>query len=210
MDKACKKTEYPGKHDLEWHIVEYCSQTLASIKTAGLFGYRYASEEELLDETDRIGGLLDKKGISLELMKQGEGRALVYVYRRSHLMRDFGKEEVKQLLGYFGYPVEKGLPEVIACLKERLSQVRQSTDGSVHELTYEFPHEIGLFLGYPVEDVKGFIENKGRNCLCCGCWKVYCNACEKQTLFRQFEQCRRLYVYLHEQGRGLLKLTVQA
>ena len=24
-----------------------------------------------------------------------------------------------------------------------------------------FPHEIGLFLGYPPEDVLGFIENKG-------------------------------------------------
>lgn len=206
MDKVCQKTGYPVKHDLEWHIVEYCSQTLASIKTAGLFGYRYASEEELHYEADRIGGLLDRKGISLELMKLEEGRALIYVYRRSHLMRDFGQEEIKQLLGYFGYPVEKGLPEIIGCLKQRLSQVRQLPDG----LDHEFPHEIGLFLGYPVEDVRGFIENKGKNCLCCGCWKVYCNACEKQTLFRQFEQCRRLYVYLHEQGRGLLKLTVQA
>ena len=35
----------------------------------------------------------------------------------------------------------------------------------------EFPHEIGLFLGYPPEDVQGFLEN--RLCKCVGCWKVY-------------------------------------
>ena len=42
-----------------------------------------------------------------------------------------------------------------------------------------FPHEIGLFLGYPFEDVMGFIENKGENYLCSGCWKVY--SCEQDA-----------------------------
>ncbi len=27
----------------------------------------------------------------------------------------------------------------------------------------EFPHEIGLFLGYPLHDVIGFIFNRGKN-----------------------------------------------
>ena len=35
-----------------------------------------------------------------------------------------------------------------------------------------FPHELGLLLGYPVEDVLGFIRNEGRNYLYCGYWKV--------------------------------------
>lgn len=36
-----------------------------------------------------------------------------------------------------------------------------------------FPHEIGLFLSYPPEDVRGFIEHKGHESKCEGCWKVY-------------------------------------
>jgi hypothetical protein len=35
------------------------------------------------------------------------------------------------------------------------------------------PHEIGIFLGYPLDDVKGFIKNKGKNYLINGYWKVY-------------------------------------
>ena len=52
----------------------------------------------------------------------------------------------------------------------------------------DFPHEVGLFLGYPVEDVIGFIENKGKNCLCCGCWKCYSNACAAQKAFDKFRK----------------------
>ncbi|MDR2181994.1 MAG: DUF3793 family protein [Treponema sp.] len=53
----------------------------------------------------------------------------------------------------------------------------------------EFPHEVGLFLGYPPEDVAGFIRNKGRNCKCCGVWKVYGDEERAQSLFREFGAC---------------------
>ena len=46
-----------------------------------------------------------------------------------------------------------------------------------------FPHEIGLFLGYPLGDVIGFIDNGGKNSRCTGCWKVYCNECEAMRTF---------------------------
>lgn len=37
-----------------------------------------------------------------------------------------------------------------------------------------FPHEIGLFLGYPPEDVQGFLADPGGGrCKLCGHWKVY-------------------------------------
>ena len=37
----------------------------------------------------------------------------------------------------------------------------------------DFPHEIGVFLGYPLEDVVGFIRHRGKCFTCCGCWKSY-------------------------------------
>ena len=32
---------------------------------------------------------------------------------------------------------------------------------------------MGIFLGYPVDDVAGFINHCGNNCKACGQWKVY-------------------------------------
>ncbi len=54
----------------------------------------------------------------------------------------------------------------------------------------EFPHEIGIFLGYPLEDVDGFITHQGENCKLCGCWKVYGNVEQARRTFANYEKCR--------------------
>lgn len=71
-----------------------------------------------------------------------------------------------------------------------------------------FPHEIGLFLGYPVEDVKGFIENKGENCVKCGAWKVYCNPEEKMHFFCKMKRCTEAYMRFFNNGMEISKMTV--
>lgn len=73
-----------------------------------------------------------------------------------------------------------------------------------------FPHEIGLFLGYPLGDVEGFIRNRGQNCKCAGCWKVYCNELEAQKRFARIQKCRKVYARLWAQGRSVWQLTVAA
>ena len=75
------------------------------------------------------------------------------------------------------YILPKGLDKG-SCL-ERLKSRLMHTD--------EFPHEIGIFLGYPLDDVKGFIDNAGQNSKCTGCWKVYCNECEAIKTFAKFK-----------------------
>ena len=70
------------------------------------------------------------------------------------------------------------------------------------------PHEVGLFLGYPLADVVGFIENEGKNCKCAGCWKVYGNEAAARRRFAQFKACRYIYAYQFQNGRTLSQLTV--
>ena len=55
----------------------------------------------------------------------------------------------------------------------------------------DFPHEVGLFLGYPAEDVRGFIENRAAGCKCVGCWKVYGDVNAAKMRFASFEKCTR-------------------
>ena len=74
----------------------------------------------------------------------------------------------------------------------------------------DFPHEIGVFLDYPLGDVIGFIENSGHNYKCSGCWKVYCDECESRRLFAMYQKCRDIYTRLYEQGRSVFQLTVAA
>lgn len=54
------------------------------------------------------------------------------------------------------------------------------------------PHEIGLFLGFPYDDVHGFIENKGRNYLYSGYWKVYYNLKIALNTFEKYDVSKKI------------------
>ena len=73
-----------------------------------------------------------------------------------------------------------------------------------------FPHEIGVFLDYPLKDVEGFIENKGKNFKISGMWKVYANENETEKLFARYRKCREIYIRLWKQGKSVMQLTVAA
>ena len=72
----------------------------------------------------------------------------------------------------------------------------------------EFPHEIGLFLSYPPEDVLGFILNKACNHKCVGCWKVYSDEQAAKCIFRRYKKCSKIYSQQWEQGKSIEQLTV--
>ena len=57
--------------------------------------------------------------------------------------------------------------------------------------------------GYPVEDVEGFIENKGHNYLYAGYWKVYGHVEEKKALFNRYEEARKVLIQLLASGRSV-------
>ena len=64
----------------------------------------------------------------------------------------------------------------------------------------DFPHELGVLLGYPVGDVKGFIENKGQNFLCCGYWKVYDNEQQARETFKKYDLVKKIALYMVRAG----------
>ena len=62
---------------------------------------------------------------------------------------------------------------------------------------------MGLLLGYPAEDVKGFVENEGKNFLYSGYWKVYADVEEKRRLFQKFENAKETVIQLLSYGVGI-------
>lgn len=72
----------------------------------------------------------------------------------------------------------------------------------------EFPHEIGLFLGYPPEDVRGFIEHHADGSKCTGCWKVYGDETAARRKFDQYKKCTRVYCDQWKKGKNIERLTV--
>ncbi len=175
-------------------LIEHCSCTLAAIKCASLFNFKYENEEELLTKIDYYNKLFVNKDLELFILKKNNGRALVFVVRNKLLKNTLKDKNVQQFLKKFGYANFK-VNKVIDVLTKRI-------EGK------EFPHEIGVLLGYPLNDVCGFINNCGRNCKHIGCWKVYCDVDESLKMFRRFSQCNKAYKLMYSNGKSVLDLVV--
>ena len=181
-------------------IVEFCSPTLAGIKTGNLFSCEYSDYKNLVKDLSRVNSVLIKKGIKAIPIRCLNHRALIYIFRPSFLEKDLCDKDTALLLKQLGYNVDN-MSECVKCLRGKLMALESSRD---------FPHEIGLFLGYPFEDVKGFIEHKGECSKCIGCWKVYGDVSRAEDTFDRYKKCTSDYVSRFRKGMTLEQLAVCA
>lgn len=184
-----------GVDNIESGLVEHCAPTLAGMKSAGLFNYFYNGKQDVLRQIEDVNRILNEKGVYVRVLLWRDKSALIYAYRPAMLSRELNQPGVCGLLKMYGYD-NCDVNYCLDKLKTRLSHYSC------------FPHEIGIFLGYPLEDVVGFIENDGKNCETCGTWKVYCNREEKEKLFCKFKKCQDVYLKIFGTGRKLSQLTV--
>ena len=98
-----------------------------------------------------------------------------------------------------GYEEDR-LDQMLVRLGQRFREYRRTQD-------IPFPHEMGVFLGYPMADVKGFIKHEGKNYLYSGYWKVYENVEERKELFKSYEQIRYVFIQEAEKGKNLWEIT---
>ena len=180
---------------LEEVIVRTCSPTLAGLKTGNIFCAEVGDETKLRENIRSLNKRLGAKGVRIIPLRFRNSRALIYVYRSGKLKEDLSDALAVKLLHDFGYdPVNSS--RCIGCLKQRINEQK------------DFPHEIGLFIGYPPEDVSGFIENKAAGCKYTGCWKVYGDEAKARSAFRKFKKCTSVYMEKWKSGTPLEKLTV--
>jgi hypothetical protein len=126
--------------------------------------------------------LLDETGLRCETLLIGDGTFILFPYHVEALARALTDPEAADILRDRGYFLpESALNGGAAAdaLRASLTQTHLLPTLAGRYAAYsagmcaEFPHEIGLFLGYPPGDVKSFIENDGKNYACRTHWKVY-------------------------------------
>jgi hypothetical protein len=177
-------------------LIDHCSPTLAGLKTANMFQVSLEAGESIQDELRKLNRLLREKGIRVVMLRRTDKKALIYLYRPERLKRDLGNQEAVRILAGKGYVCDS----CAHCLSQLIWHM--TSDES-------FPHEVGLFLGYPPEDVKGFMEDARRGVKCAGCWKVYGNEEEAVKTFSRYKKCTDIYRKELSKGRSLLQLTVK-
>lgn len=179
----------------EEQVVRNCAPTLAGLKTGNLFACPYENREDLLDFLRSLNRRLGKKGVRAVPLRIRQDRALIYLYRPARLEKDLSCASCEALLSEFGYNCRGGS----RCLTRLARRLKQQED---------FPHEIGLFLSYPPEDVKGFIEHHAADFKYAGLWKVYGDEQRARDLFAKYQRCTEIYCQRLHAGSSIAQLAV--
>lgn len=176
-------------------IVRHSAPTLAGIKCANLFSVNHAYDEELMREISMVNKRLISKNIRLIPLLKAENRTLLYIYRPEVLKRNLNCSLCQSYLKEMGYCAEN--PDV--CVKRLINKLSESE---------EFLHEIGFFLGYPPEDVIGFIEQGAKASKMSGLWKVYSDVPRAMKMFRAYKVCSNIYYNNWLKGVEIERLAI--
>lgn len=110
-------------------------------------------------------------------LRVDEESSLILFYHAETLQQTLSDNGICDLLKAHGYPVEGSVDQMLAHLKSRFAFEK-------------IPHEVGVFIGYPLKDVKGFIEKLPRTPIHRGDWTVFGDAAEslaRMSLYKKAE-----------------------
>lgn len=176
-------------------LAYFCSPVLLNRKVSNLVS---VSKNEItnIDLIIRHYNKIFKEyDLKMESICECGGRILVFVYKRSQLFSYLKSKGVNEKLNEMGYLHLETLDEYIEMLREKIKN-----DG--------FPHEIGFFLGYPIKDVIGFIENNGRDYKYCGYWKVYSDLKRAKAMFTLYDSLREFIMKKINLGDSLENILI--
>ena len=172
----------------EYSLAKYCGVTFARIKPASLF----TITQENSDKLRFLSGKFRSKGFVFVLIRSRNCRTLVFIYNKDQMKKVLFDSDNLNFLNKRGY-YYKTVSQAIALLKEKL-------------IENDFPHEIGIFLGYPLDDVQGFIEKPFEKALFSGYWKVYYDLQKKLNIFKRYRRCTDCICRKIECGESLTKI----
>ncbi len=168
-------------------IVFHAAPSLLGIKPSSMLTL---SESD--DEIERYINTFNKKaehrGIHIKVLSKVSSRTLILVYGDRLISKVLCDNESKDMLESYGYSADMSVED---CLERLSTRISQKSD---------FPHEVGIILGYPREDVDGFIQNKGANFKFCGCYKVYGDEEKAKRNFANYSRCRKFLCNKLAQG----------
>ena len=172
----------------------HCAPILSGSKAANIMTVT-------VHEFDRIGYLLEGTGIRYRFLKTKGDKGILYLYREKRLQQYLEKEEIQEFLSEYGYD-EVNIAKMLNLLSKRI-QMYNDQDAV-------FPHEIGVFLEYPLGDVKGFLANEGKNFMYSGYWKVYQDLQGAVRRFTQYDMERELTIQALMQGKTIREIALAA
>lgn len=166
------------------HLVDLVGATLVGVKPAELLNISLSKCGTKFSHWEECKVCLSKK-IQLREIKKQTGNVQIFFYHLTSLDAALRSKANLKFLQRFGYPEQYSVESYVDILVERLN-------------SNDFPHEIGIFLGYPLKDVLGYIGHSSLKLVKTKGWKIYGNENLSNKRYQSFVQARtRVREYIH-------------
>ena len=133
------------KKCMQMQMAMHCAPVLAGLKPSNAVTLDYIDSKELIQS-------LAGSDIKCGLIYSGNGKCLWLLYREQQVNQYLMDSENQRFLKHCGYSSFQ-IQNILYTLKNRYRLYKAGQA--------DFPHELGLILGYPLCDVIGFIKNNG-------------------------------------------------
>ncbi|HBA86851.1 MAG TPA: DUF3793 domain-containing protein [Geobacter sp.] len=175
-------TRYPEDRDcLASFLVLELAEVLQGAKPANLIcltNKRRSCGRNLYQLWKQHGpALIAESGLEVKVLADRGNSLLLLLYSQEALGSLLAQKSVRIILGKSGYPHPEEFEKVLSELEKRVAG-----EG--------FPHEIGVFLGYPLKDVVGFMGWAQLSFTCQGPWKIFGNPDQSLRLAENHRECR--------------------
>lgn len=176
---------------MQMQLAMHCAPVLADVKPSNAVTLDFADSRELVQS-------LKGTEIRCALIHSDEGKCLWLLYRERQMLAYLMEKKNREFLENCGYTSFQ-IKNILYTLRTRYKHYKSGQG--------DFPHELGLILGYPLCDVEGFIENQGKDCLYSGYWKVYGNEEQTRKLFDIYDLVRYQMVKQVEYGKSIRQMV---
>ena len=185
-----------GRKNLHMMLAIHCAPFLKGMKESTMLTLPRKQAVELAE-------LAAEAGLNWYFLFHEDGKDMVFLYRREAFLRYVKRPDVERFLAERGYLEKNGSEAFLAC--RILGELSRRMNRYFHGKG-EFPHEVGVLLGYPARDVEDYIRLEGRGCLLVGYWKVYHNVRLAKRTFAAFDEAREQTVREVLEGKELHQL----
>lgn len=122
---------------------------------------------------------LNKIGLKHVVLREDDKAIILLIYSEKNLEKFINNKETKEFLLKLEYNLQDNLGSILDKLVQRYNR-------------FHCPHELGVFLGIPLEDVIDFMECTTKKCLLCGYWKVFNNSDDALEIFNNYNRSKEL------------------
>lgn len=169
--------EFDDKNYILSIIIYHTAPVITKCKPSYLLIFHNKGKRNLYEMWEKNKQFIEKEtNLKFFELKNEKDSIAVLFYYEDKLIEVLNQDTNMAFLKKFGYAQKFSLMESLEKLKERYKDI--------------CPHEIGVFLGYPIEDVIDFVEHPNKKALAFGYWKVYHNEQKAKNVFRLYDSVK--------------------